>query len=147
LLVISAGAAAQIVAEAERAYPHEGCGMLVGKRSGADYVVTEAPTGANENSDRPRVWYDLSPADQLRVSKEAQGRGQEVVGYYHSHPDHPAAPSEGDRSRAFGSFVYVIASVEKGKYKVMTAWTLDDETAFPEHTARFTRVEIKEGRA
>lgn len=146
MLVISPEAVAQVVAEAQRAYPHEGCGMLVGRRSGADFVVTEAPTGANENADRPRVWYDLSPADQLRVSKDAAARGLEVVGYYHSHPDHPAAPSEGDRSRAFGSFVYVIASVENGRYKVMTAWTLDDETAFPEHDAKFTRVDIKEGR-
>lgn len=146
MLVISEAAAAKIVEEGQRAYPHEGCGMLLGRREGADYVVTEAPTAANENTDRPKVWYDLSPEDQLRVSKEAEKRGLEVLGYYHSHPDHPAAPSEGDRSRAFGSFVYVIASIEKGKYKVMTAWTLDDETAFPEHTAKFTRVEIKQGR-
>jgi proteasome lid subunit RPN8/RPN11 len=147
LLVISTAATAKIIEEAQRAYPHEGCGMLVGRREGDDYVVTEAPTATNENSDRPKVWYDLSPADQLRVSKEAQKRGLDVIGFYHSHPDHPAAPSEGDRSRAFGSLVYVIASVEKAKYKVMTAWALDDDTAFPEHTAKFTRVEIKEGRA
>jgi len=143
LLVISAPAVSKIIEEAQRAYPHEGCGMLVGRRDGEDFVVTEAPTASNENTDRPKVWYDLSPEDQLRISKDAQKRGLDVIGYYHSHPDHPAAPSEGDRSRAFGSFVYVIASVEKGKYKVMTAWTLDDEMAFPEHTAKFTRVDIK----
>ena len=89
-----------VIAEGERAYPHEGCGLLVGRREGDDFVVTEAPTAHNENTDRPRVWYDLSPADQLRIAKDAQKRGLDVIGYYHSHPDHPALPSEGDRSRA-----------------------------------------------
>lgn len=147
MLVIEPGARAVIVSESERAYPHEGCGMLVGRRRGADFVVTEAPAAANENTDRPRVWYDLSPQDQLRIGKEAEKRGLEVLGIYHSHPDHPARPSEGDRSRAFGSFVYVIASIEKGKYKEMTAWTLDDDFAVPEHAAKFVRVDIEEGRA
>lgn len=146
MLVIAPEAHAAIVRESERAYPHEGCGLLVGRRTGDDFVVLEAPVAGNENTDRPRVWYDLSPQDQLRVTKEAEKRGLQVLGIYHSHPDHPARPSEGDRSRAWGSYVYVIASVEKGKYKVMTAWTLDDDCAVPEHQANFVGVEIKEGR-
>lgn len=146
MLALSKAAEAKIVEEAQRAYPHEGCGLLVGRREGADFVVTEAPTAHNDNTDRPKVWYDLSPAAYAKIASDANKRGLDVLGSYHSHPDHPARPSEGDRSRAFGSFVYVIAAVEKGKYKEMTAWTLDDDTAFPEHDSKFVRVDIQEGR-
>lgn len=146
MLVISPEAQAKIVEEAQRAYPHEGCGLLVGKRDGENFVVTEAPTATNENSDRPKVWYDLSPDQQRRIEKEAGTRGLAVLGFYHSHPDHPARPSEGDRSRAFGSYLYLIASVEKGKYKEMTAWALDDDMAFPEHSSKFVNVDIQQGR-
>jgi proteasome lid subunit RPN8/RPN11 len=134
------------VAEAERAYPHEGCGLLVGRREGGRFVVVEAPAAANENTDRPKVWYDLSPAQYARIASDAHARGLDVLGSYHSHPDHPARPSEGDRSRAFGSFVYVIAAVDKGRYKEMTAWALDDDMAFPEHSATFVQISIEEGR-
>jgi len=143
LLAISADGRRAIVADAERAYPHECCGVFVGRRSGDDIEVVRAVPAANENTDRPAVWYDLAPADFERIAREARAEGLDVVGFYHSHPDHPARPSEGDRSRALGSYVYVIAAVEKGQYKEMTAWTLDDDMAFPEHSAKFVAVPIR----
>jgi proteasome lid subunit RPN8/RPN11 len=144
LLAIGAEARARIVAEAERAYPHECCGLLVGRREGEAVRVEAAPAAANENTDRPRVWYDLSQQDWLRIDREARARGLDILGVYHSHPDHPARPSEGDRSRALGSYVYVIAAVEKGRYKEMTAWQLDDDFAVPGSDARFVPVDIQE---
>jgi proteasome lid subunit RPN8/RPN11 len=143
LLAITPEAVRIVIADAEKAYPHEGCGIFVGRRRGDDFEVVRAVPAANENTDKPRVWYDLAPADQERIEREARRDGLDVIGYYHSHPDHPARPSEGDRSRAFGSYVYVIAAVAAGRYQEMTAWTLDDDMAFPEHTARFLSVPIR----
>jgi proteasome lid subunit RPN8/RPN11 len=71
----------------------------------------------------------------LRVEKENRKRGLDVVGYYHSHPDHPARPSEYDRAHAWPWYSYVIVSVERGEPKAMTSWMLsEDRSRFDEET-------------
>jgi proteasome lid subunit RPN8/RPN11 len=73
----------------------------------------------------------IDPLDQLRVEKDARARGLEVLGYYHSHPDHPARPSIYDREHAWPWYSYVIISVERGVPKDLTSWLLaEDRMAF-----------------
>jgi proteasome lid subunit RPN8/RPN11 len=77
----------------------------------------------------------IHPLEQLRVEKDARARGLDVLGYYHSHPDHPARPSNYDREHAWPWYSYVIISVERGSPRDLTSWVLaEDRSAFaPEH--------------
>ncbi len=76
-------------------------------------------------SERNRFLID--PRDQIRVEKDARARGLDVVGYYHSHPDHPARPSNYDREHAWPWYSYVIISVERGEPKDLNSWVLRDD--------------------
>ena len=134
-----------------RDYPSECCGVLLGKTEGDVKHVTEVvplknlrhdPSRAQEllPLDDPGIETDknrflIDPLDQLRVEKGARARGLEVLGYYHSHPDHPARPSEYDREHAWPSYSYVIISVEWDSCKDLTSWVLaEDRSVFaPEH--------------
>lgn len=130
-------------------YPNECCGALLGiENNGVKEVQDTAalrnirydaqraeallPLSAPETeSERNRFLID--PADLLKVEKDARARGMEVLGYYHSHPDHPARPSEYDRAHAFPWYSYVIIAVEGGKPSLYTSWTLrDDRSQFDE---------------
>ncbi len=81
--------------------------------------------------------FSIDPAQQLAVEKSAEKDGKAVLGYYHSHPDHPARPSEYDREHAWPYYSYVIVAIENGVAKDMTSWVLDDQTE------TFTRQPIK----
>jgi len=78
------------------------------------------------------VRYQIAPEDLIRIQREARDRGQEIVGYYHSHPDHPARPSETDRRIAAEGLsdgvIHVVVGVEKGERAVSTAWVFHDAT-------------------
>jgi proteasome lid subunit RPN8/RPN11 len=69
----------------------------------------------------------IDPLDQLRMEKDARARGLEVLGYYHSHPDHPARPSEYDREHAWPWYSYIIVSVVRGIAKDLTCWVLAED--------------------
>ena len=85
-----------ILAHALRGYPFEVCGVLLGRASdGAS--VTRVVEVANRETKSPRVRYQIAPEDLLRVQDVGRNEGLEVLGYYHTHPDHPARPSETDR--------------------------------------------------
>lgn len=108
-------------AEAARAYPNEGCGALLGP---ADTEVREAIPLPNAETDRPRVRFTVSPADYLAVEDEAEARGLRLVGFWHSHPDHPARPSETDRQYAWEGLLTVVIAVPNGVPGALTAWDL-----------------------
>ncbi len=76
-------------------------------------------------SERNRFLID--PRDQIRVEKDARARSLDVVGYYHSHPDHPARPSNYDREHAWPWYSYVIISVDRGEPKDVNSWVLRDD--------------------
>jgi proteasome lid subunit RPN8/RPN11 len=114
--------------DAKSAYPDECCGVLVGK--GKD--VREARRVENINRERSRDRYEVDPAELLKAEKEARTKGFAVIGIYHSHPDHPPAPSEFDRSRAWPDYSYVIVSVKGGVDTQARSWTLDDNGYFTE---------------
>lgn len=119
-----------VLAHAIDGYPFEVCGVLVG-HSGERRVqrVVRVPNGEQES---PRVRYLIAPEDLLRVQREARAQGQEIVGFYHSHPDHPARPSETDRRLAAEGLsdgvVHVVVGVERGQEATPTAWVFHDST-------------------
>src|SRR5437879_13280425 len=94
-------------------YPHEICGVMVGPRG--DRLVTEARRARNIVVERARDRYEIDPRDHIRIQREADANGYDIIGYYHSHPDHPAQASRFDTERACAGYVYVIVSVAKGE--------------------------------
>jgi proteasome lid subunit RPN8/RPN11 len=101
----------------EETYPHECCGILLGHFADDGFrVVTSTARCGNTRTDSPHNRYNIDPRDYIRIQKEARERGEEVIGYYHSHPDHPARWSSTDLANAhFPGYSYVITSVESGK--------------------------------
>ena len=94
-------------------YPHEICGIMIGPRG--DGLVTEVRRARNIIVERARDRYEIDPRDHIRIQKEADAMGFDIVGYYHSHPDHPAQASRFDTERAWAGYVYLIVSIENGK--------------------------------
>jgi proteasome lid subunit RPN8/RPN11 len=94
-------------------YPNEVCGMLIAPR-GTD-LVTQSRRVRNTVVERARDRYEMDPLDQIRIQRECDADGLEIVGYYHSHPDHPARASVTDSTRSWAGPVYVIVSCVKGQ--------------------------------
>ena len=137
----------QIEAEGEAGYPNEICGMMFGRevrdatdpaggrarRSVERLVVGKNVFEADEQYHR----FSIDPREQMRAERQMEKEGLALLGYYHSHPDHPARPSEYDREHAWEFYSYVIVAVAKGKAADMTSWVLDGETK------QFARQEIE----
>jgi proteasome lid subunit RPN8/RPN11 len=142
MITLSENARLAIARHAEESYPHECVGLLIGRLEGerkdvedvflaqntwsADVSLTDAE---HEHSLRDRFYLD--PRDYLRADRAARARGLDIVGCYHSHPDHPAIPSERDRVGAQGigggsGFSFMIQSVRAGLAAELTAWLLAD---------------------
>jgi proteasome lid subunit RPN8/RPN11 len=116
----------EIRAHGAKAYPEECCGALVGEANGAGKVVRMARPFPNRNPDA-RVRYHVGPEAYREAEAWARGQGLDVVGIYHSHPDHPARPSEYDREHAWPWYSYLILSVERGRPGDLTSWVLAEE--------------------
>lgn len=101
----------------ERTYPHECCGLLLGPAPGAgERLVTEAYPMRNANTATPHNRFDFDPQEHLAAQRAARERGLEIVGFYHSHPDHPARPSQIDLDHAaWPGYSYVIVAIHQGK--------------------------------
>lgn len=128
-LVINAELAEQIRAHGVTTYPHECCGALLGRdagSTGAREVQALFPL-VNRRDDSPRNRFSVSAQDVILADKQASEDGREVIGWYHSHPDHPAQPSKYDRDHAWPWYSYVIVSVQQGAAKEMTSWRLSDD--------------------
>ena len=94
-------------------YPHEICGIMIGPRG--DGEVTEVKRARNIVVERARDRYEIDPRDHIRIQREADAAGLDIVGYYHSHPDHPAQASRFDTERAWAGYVYLIVAVQQGQ--------------------------------
>jgi proteasome lid subunit RPN8/RPN11 len=118
-----------MLGHARSGYPFEVCGVFVG-RPGSPARVEAAIAVVNRETELPRVRYQIAPEDLIRIQREAREKGLEILGYYHSHPDHPARPSETDRRVAAGGLsdgvYHVVVGVEKGERAVPTAWVFRD---------------------
>jgi proteasome lid subunit RPN8/RPN11 len=156
MLILTTEAAAAIAAHAEQTYPDECVGLLLGTLEGAGvkhvraaYAVENRWSGQvhlaeNDNADSRRDRFYLDPRDYLRADRAARAAGLEIIGCYHSHPDHPAIPSERDRvgAQAVGggpSFAFVIQSAVDGHATELASWLLLDEGArFEQEDLRVT---------
>ncbi len=116
----------EIRAHGRDTYPEECVGALLG-RKGDPAKVVELERIDNIRTERARR-YEISPQDYLRVERLASEKSLALLGFYHSHPDHPAAPSAYDREHAFPFFHYVVCAVAAGRAGDVTAWTLSEET-------------------
>jgi proteasome lid subunit RPN8/RPN11 len=106
-------------------YPDEICGLMLGPRGA--HSVTEVRRARNIIVERSRDRYEIDPLDQIRIQREADAAELDVVGYYHSHPDHPAQASRFDTERAWAGYVYVIVSIENGKPVDANAFVTDQD--------------------
>ncbi len=125
---------AAIRAHGREAFPHECCGAMLG----TDGVVREAYALPNTTEEGPRRRFLVRPDDYRAAEKRARDTGLELLGFYHSHPDHPARPSQYDLDHAWPSFSYVIVSVMAGDDKTLTSWQLQpDRSAFDEEPVTY----------
>lgn len=145
MLILDDRALRGMIRHAEEGYPLEVCGLLIGIVEEGTKVrrVREACRADNLNRERAADRYDLDPADYRRIEEQARQRRMEVLGVYHSHPDHPSRPSETDRQRAeeiwqsSESWSYVILEVAGGKVASWRSWVLrsgefgEEETEVP----------------
>jgi proteasome lid subunit RPN8/RPN11 len=121
LVRLASQAAEAIRREAARAYPAEGCGALLGP---AETAVSETLSLPNTEASSPRTRFTVSPLDYLAVEDRADARGLRLLGFWHSHPDHPARPSPTDRAFAWPGLLTLVIGVERGSPGEMTAWDL-----------------------
>ncbi len=114
---------------AAAAYPEEGCGFLLGRSlEGDEGVLVERVLPVhNDRQEGRRNRYLIEPRTVLAAHKEARSQDLEVVGIYHSHPDHPASPSEFDREHAWPGWSYLIVGVERGEVAEVRSWRLGDD--------------------
>jgi proteasome lid subunit RPN8/RPN11 len=138
-LVLPANLARAIEREGSAAYPNECCGIMFGRDVGTERRVERLEPVVNSfQADEQYHRFSIEPKDLMRAEKSAADSGQLVLGFYHSHPDHPARPSETDRQAAWPFYSYVIVSITKGEPLDMTSWVLE------EATERFAKQEIVE---
>ena len=135
-LALGSGVDAAIRQHGAETYPHECCGALIG----TDGVVTASFALPNTTEEGPRRRFMVSPLDYREAERQASIAGGELLGFYHSHPDHPAKPSQYDLDHAWPFFSYIIVAVRAGVPEDMTSWRLrEDRSAFdPEELTQKT---------
>jgi proteasome lid subunit RPN8/RPN11 len=137
LLRLSKEIAERIRKHGVETYPHECCGALLGRDSNAASQGEQTPPRdvldlfplVNRRDDSPRNRFSVTSEDVLAAEKAGRLLGIDVVGWYHSHPDHPAEPSQYDRDHAWPWYSYIIVSVANGQPQRMTSWRLNDDRA------------------
>jgi proteasome lid subunit RPN8/RPN11 len=135
MIIIAPELRARIAAAAEAAYPEECCGLLVGRqRTDGVVEVTRVVESPNVAEGGHRDSFEVDPRVRLAVMRETRSSGEEIIGHYHSHPDHPAAPSVRDRAMAFEpELAWLIVAVVSGRVGAMAAFRLvEAEDAFRE---------------
>ena len=134
-LTITSGVDSAIRIHGQETYPHECCGALVG-RDGAVTAIVALPNTTDEG---PRRRFMVRPSDYQLAEHRASELGGELLGFYHSHPDHPARPSQYDLDHAWPTFAYIIVAVADGAAADMTVWYLQEDRS------RFEEGSLKHG--
>lgn len=117
----------EIAAHGEETYPHECCGFLLGVEEEGVKVVREVRRAPNARDDSPQNRYLIPPEAILNAEKACRQAGMEILGFYHSHPDVPARPSQFDRDQAWPWYSYLILSVRAGVAEELSAWVVREE--------------------
>ena len=120
----------------EETYPHECCGVLLGQLDGDTRVVTSVARCGNTRKDSPQNRYNIDPAELVRIQREGRTRGEDIVGFYHSHPDHPAVPSQYDLEHAWPVYSYIVVAVQSGQREDFRSWEMENDRS------RFNEEEI-----
>jgi proteasome lid subunit RPN8/RPN11 len=133
----------------EETYPHECCGVLLGKSEANGNVVREIVRAGNTRTDSAHNRYNIAPQELVKIQRQARAMGLDIVGFYHSHPDHPAQWSPTDFAEAHWlGCSYIITSVEKGKAALTNAFlltgTAEDNKKFEDESIE---IEIAEAAA
>lgn len=144
-LLISEDVLRRIYAHGAAAYPEEGAGLMLGSDANGRREVTEILPLTNSREDTARHnRYLITAQDMLAGEKEAMRLGLDIVGIFHSHPDHPNRPSEFDREWALPWFSYLITSVRSGKAAGSRSWRLsDDRQSFMEEGIGLLEIQEK----
>lgn len=146
VLELAEGARDVILAEGRLRYPEECCGGLLGRVEGPrERVIVRAVPVWNEQEDQRERRYLVGPREVMRLEDEADRDGLELLGFFHSHPDHPARPSETDRKLAWPWYSYIIVSVQRGEPRRLRSWRLvDDRSTFEEEVVNGIEGAIRE---
>ena len=127
----------------EQTYPHECCGILLGKSDSDNITVATLLRAGNTRTDSAHNRYNIAPQELIAAQRHARKSGLDIVGFYHSHPDHPAQWSPTDFAEAhwFGC-AYVITAIEKGKAQITNSFlltgTTEDDKAFTNQPIEIT---------
>jgi len=138
-LIVPADIHRQMSANLEAAYPHEGCGIMIGAEVDGTCELWRVVDAQNRNEDRAHDRFEIDPQVYLQTERELAPH-ENVVGFFHSHPDCPELPSETDRTFALGwpGFVWIIYRVEQGTVAGMRAWVLGVDEQFDEIRVQYT---------
>lgn len=156
VLWLSRSVYSQLRAHGEETWPHECCGVLLGRISSrsapsdsrqGDWRVEAAVRARNASADSAHNRYSIAPLELIKIEREARGLGLEIAGFYHSHPDHPAEWSATDLAEAHWlGCCYVITSVVQGKATVTNSFLLagrsEEDKHFEAQTIRFEDASI-----
>lgn len=123
-----------ILEDALQAFPDECCGFLFGREEDVDRIFTDVLTVNNSKEGDKRRRFAIAPKDYLKAEQFAIDRDLTLLGVYHSHPNHPAVPSEHDRVAAQPFFSYIIVSVYDGEIRNSRSWKLNDDGQFEEES-------------
>ena len=135
---------AEIRRHGEETYPHECCGVLLGQMDSDVRTVTSTARCANTRTDSPQNRYHIDPKELVRIQREGRSRNEDIIGFYHSHPDHPAQWSQTDFAEAHWiGCSYVITRVAQGKADITNSFEL---TGMDEANKAFVdeKVEVSE---
>jgi len=125
----------EIAAHGERDYPYECCGLLLGRfaEDGTKTCVEIYPISNEREEEAKRNRFLIRPEELMRGEKEAAAKGLEVIGFYHSHPDHPAVPSQYDLEHAWPAYSYIVVAVGSGRAGDSRSWEMQlDRSRFDE---------------
>jgi proteasome lid subunit RPN8/RPN11 len=130
----------KIEAAAEADYPAECCGLLVGLIEADNYMVTRVVPSLNIKAEQAKDRFEIDPQTHIDLERELRGASDQIIGHYHSHPDHPPNPSETDLKMAYGpALIWLIASVNDGKFADLKAHQINETTQqFEEITLSIT---------
>mgnify|MGYP001772941914 CR=1 FL=1 len=117
----------EIKSHGEKTYPEECCGILLGKFEIDKKFVFEILKIENSRETERERRFLITPQDYIKAERYAREKGFDIVGIYHSHPDHPAKPSDYDREHALPFLSYIIVSVENGITKEINSWVLSED--------------------
>jgi len=135
-LMLRPGVREAIAAHGVETYPNECCGALYGREG----VVTATFALPNTTDEGPRRRFLVRPQDYRDAERRAKEIGAELLGFYHSHPDHPARPSQYDLDHAWPFFSYIIVAVRAGTPEDMTSWQLrEDRSAFDQEQLTYAQ--------